>query len=61
MEKQQLKNAELRSREKIRDNPNTKTNSYFVRIDKFHDIGTQDFLTGLIEDHEKMAWMLSRA
>ena len=29
-----------------------------VCFDKFHDIGTQDFLTGLIEDHEKMAWML---
>ena len=29
-----------------------------VCFDKYHDIGTQDFLTGLIEDHEKMAWML---
>ena len=26
-----------------------------VCFDKYHDIGTQDFLTGLIEDHEKMA------
>ena len=26
--------------------------------DKHHDIGTGDFLTGLLEDHEKMAWML---
>jgi starvation-inducible DNA-binding protein len=26
--------------------------------DKFHDIGTNDFLTGLMERHEKMAWML---
>ncbi len=25
---------------------------------KFHDAGTQDFLTGLMEQHEKMAWML---
>lgn len=25
---------------------------------KFHDIGTNDFLTGLMEIHEKMAWML---
>ena len=25
---------------------------------KFHDIGTNDFLTGLMEQHEKMAWML---
>ena len=26
--------------------------------DKYHDIGTNDFLTGLMEQHEKMAWML---
>lgn len=26
--------------------------------DKFRDIGTNDFLTGLMEKHEKMAWML---
>ena len=26
--------------------------------EKDNDIGTSDFLTGLIEDHEKMAWML---
>jgi starvation-inducible DNA-binding protein len=25
---------------------------------KFHDVGTNDFLTGLMESHEKMAWML---
>ena len=25
---------------------------------KYHDIGTNDFLTGLMEIHEKMAWML---
>ena len=24
----------------------------------FHDIGTNDFLTGVMEKHEKMAWML---
>ena len=24
----------------------------------FHDAGTSDFLTGLMENHEKMAWML---
>lgn len=30
-----------------------------VRCDEsFHDIGTNDFLTGLMEKHEKMAWML---
>ncbi len=26
--------------------------------DRYHDIGTNDFLTGLMERHEKMAWML---
>jgi starvation-inducible DNA-binding protein len=26
--------------------------------DKFKDVGTADFLTGLLEQHEKMAWML---
>ena len=26
--------------------------------DKFHDEGTADFLTGLMEQHEEMAWML---
>jgi starvation-inducible DNA-binding protein len=26
--------------------------------DKHHDVGTNDFLTGLMEEHEKMAWML---
>lgn len=25
---------------------------------KHHDVGTSDFLTGLLEKHEKMAWML---
>lgn len=25
---------------------------------KYHDAGTNDFLTGLMERHEKMAWML---
>lgn len=25
---------------------------------KYHDAGTADFLTGLMEKHEKMAWML---
>jgi len=25
---------------------------------KFHDTGTSDFVTGLLETHEKMAWML---
>jgi starvation-inducible DNA-binding protein len=27
-------------------------------VDKYHDAGTNDFLTGLMEQHEKMAWML---
>ncbi len=26
--------------------------------DEYHDAGTADFLTGLMEQHEKMAWML---
>ncbi|OUL35428.1 DNA starvation/stationary phase protection protein [Nostoc sp. T09] len=26
--------------------------------DEFHDQGTADFLTGLMEEHEQMAWML---
>ena len=26
--------------------------------DKYKDQGTSDFITGLMEDHEKMAWML---
>jgi starvation-inducible DNA-binding protein len=25
---------------------------------KYHDAGTNDFLTSLMEEHEKMAWML---
>ena len=27
-------------------------------MDKYDDAGTNDFLTGLMEKHEKMAWML---
>jgi starvation-inducible DNA-binding protein len=27
-------------------------------MDPYHDAGTSDFLTGLLEQHEKMAWML---
>lgn len=26
--------------------------------DEFHDLGTSDFITGLMETHEKMAWFL---
>ena len=26
--------------------------------EKYHDAGTNDFLIGLMEQHEKMAWML---
>ncbi len=26
--------------------------------EKYNDMGTSDFLTGMMEDHEKMAWML---
>ncbi len=27
-------------------------------INQYHDAGTSDFLTGLMEEHEKTAWML---
>lgn len=26
--------------------------------DKYHDMGTNDFLIGMIEQHERMVWML---
>jgi starvation-inducible DNA-binding protein len=26
--------------------------------DKYHDMGTNDFLLGQMQEHEKMAWML---
>ncbi|MEL6606511.1 MAG: ferritin-like domain-containing protein, partial [Cyanobacteria bacterium J06614_10] len=26
--------------------------------EKYHDEGTADFLTGIMEQHEEMAWML---
>jgi len=29
-----------------------------LSAEKYHDAGTSDFLTGLMEQHEKMAWML---
>ena len=29
-----------------------------VTADECHDMGTSDFLTALLEDHEKKAWML---
>ena len=29
-----------------------------VYASKYHDLGTSDFITGLMEIHEKMAWML---
>jgi starvation-inducible DNA-binding protein len=29
-----------------------------VVLDRHGDIGTNDFLVGLMEKHEKMAWML---
>lgn len=27
-------------------------------MNEYHDAGTSDFLTGIMEEHEKMAWML---
>jgi starvation-inducible DNA-binding protein len=29
-----------------------------VYANEFHDLGTSDFVTGIMETHEKMAWML---
>jgi len=29
-----------------------------IAAEMWHDMGTSDFLTGLMEKHEKMAWML---
>jgi starvation-inducible DNA-binding protein len=29
-----------------------------LTTDKYKDLGTSDFMTGLMEKHEKMAWML---
>ena len=29
-----------------------------ICLDQYEDMGTSDFLTGLMEKHEKMAWML---
>ena len=33
-------------------------NDIDVITDKYKDAGTADFLTGIMESHEKMAWML---
>jgi starvation-inducible DNA-binding protein len=30
------------------------------QCEELEDVGTADFLTGLMEDHEKMAWMLRK-
>ena len=32
--------------------------AHLETAEKHHDMGTNDFLTGLMEKHEKMAWML---
>jgi len=29
-----------------------------MTAEKYHDMGTSDFLTGILEQHEKMVWML---
>jgi starvation-inducible DNA-binding protein len=29
-----------------------------MTAEKYHDVGTSDFLTGILEQHEKMVWML---
>ena len=33
-------------------------NHIVIITDQFKDLGTADFMTGLMEQHEKMAWML---
>ncbi|MGD1007819.1 MAG: DNA starvation/stationary phase protection protein [Ignavibacteriaceae bacterium] len=33
-------------------------NHIVIITDEFKDLGTADFMTGLMEQHEKMAWML---
>lgn len=33
-------------------------NDIDVSDEKYHDMGTSDFFTGLIQKHEKIAWML---
>ena len=29
-----------------------------MTAEQYHDVGTSDFLTGTLEQHEKMGWML---
>jgi starvation-inducible DNA-binding protein len=29
-----------------------------IAAEKYHDMGTSEFLTGILEQHERMAWML---
>jgi starvation-inducible DNA-binding protein len=29
-----------------------------VFVNEYHDLGTSDFITGLMENHEKMAWFI---
>ncbi|HZV13174.1 MAG TPA: DNA starvation/stationary phase protection protein [Candidatus Kapabacteria bacterium] len=33
-------------------------NEITIIAEKFRDLGTSDFITGIMEQHEKMAWML---
>ncbi len=45
----------LEDHERIITNLRSKINLFAA---EYHDLGTSDFITGLMESHEKMAWML---
>lgn len=45
----------LEDHERIITNLRSKVNLF---ANDFHDLGSSDFITGLMETHEKMAWML---
>lgn len=45
----------LEDHERIITNLRSKINSF---ANEYHDLGSSDFITGLMEAHEKMAWML---
>lgn len=48
-------NELLEDHERIIMNLRSRINLF---ANEYHDLGTSDFITGLMESHEKMAWML---
>ena len=59
-------NFSIKTNIMIRDKP-PKVNKNIIKIlrknadeceEQYHDMGTNDFLIGIMEKHEKMAWML---